>query len=227
MTDATRIAPSSFLQDHALPGWRVLQRSLVADFDASNFSAAVSFVQQIGVAADTAAHHPDISIRYPGRVRVTLTTHAVNGLSQVDAELAATISKIAADTGQITTNHFQVSLVEIAIDALDIPAIVPFWKAVLGYIEEPPSAPGNPIDALTDPMRIGPSVWFQQMDVARLQRNRIHLDLLLPHDLVETRISAAIEAGGNLLSSDEAPAFWVLADREGNEICICTWQGRD
>jgi 4a-hydroxytetrahydrobiopterin dehydratase len=25
----------------------------------------------------------------------------------------------------------------------------------------------------------------------------------------------------------EAPAFWVLADAEGNEACITTWQGRD
>ena len=24
-----------------------------------------------------------------------------------------------------------------------------------------------------------------------------------------------------------APAFWVLADPEGNEACVCTWQGRD
>jgi 4a-hydroxytetrahydrobiopterin dehydratase len=24
-----------------------------------------------------------------------------------------------------------------------------------------------------------------------------------------------------------APAFWVLADPEGNEACITTWQGRD
>ena len=25
----------------------------------------------------------------------------------------------------------------------------------------------------------------------------------------------------------EAPAFWPLADAEGNEACITTWQGRD
>ena len=28
-------------------------------------------------------------------------------------------------------------------------------------------------------------------------------------------------------TTSEAPAFWVLADPEGNEACICTWQGRD
>jgi hypothetical protein len=44
--------------------------------------------------------------------------------------------------------------------------------------------------------------------------------------LVQT-ISAALAAGGTLLSDSAAPAFWVLADPEGNEACVCTWQGRD
>ena len=38
---------------------------------------------------------------------------------------------------------------------------------------------------------------------------------------------AAIAAGGTLLSDARAPAFWVLADPEGNEACVCTWQARD
>jgi len=49
----------------------------------------------------------------------------------------------------------------------------------------------------------------------------------VPHDEAEERIRAALEAGGRVISDAEAPAFWVLADAEGNEACICTWQGRD
>ncbi len=30
-----------------------------------------------------------------------------------------------------------------------------------------------------------------------------------------------------LLADDRAPAFWILADAEGNEACVTTWQGRD
>jgi hypothetical protein len=37
---------------------------------------------------------------------------------------------------------------------------------------------------------------------------------------------AAISAGGRVTYDAEAPAFWVLADPEGNEICVCTWEGR-
>ena len=114
---------------------------------------------------------------------------------------------------------------EIAIDALDIARIRPFWKAVTGYVDEP--GPTGPQDALVDPLGRGPSIWFQQMDAPRRQRNRIHLDIAVPHDVAQERLSAALSAGGELRSDAVAPAFWVLADAEGNEACVCTWQGRD
>jgi 4a-hydroxytetrahydrobiopterin dehydratase len=65
------------------------------------------------------------------------------------------------------------------------------------------------------------------MDEPRPQRNRIHFDLSVPHDEAHQRIQDTIAAGGTLVSDAEAPAFWVLADSEGNEVCICSWQGRD
>jgi 4a-hydroxytetrahydrobiopterin dehydratase len=101
-----------------------------------------------------------------------------------------------------------------------------FWQAVTGYVDEPgPSELGD--SALLDPLRRGPAIWFQQMDAPRPQRNRIHLDVDVPAELAQPRIEAALAAGGTLVNADEAPAFWVLADPEGNEACICTWQGRD
>jgi 4a-hydroxytetrahydrobiopterin dehydratase len=70
-------------------------------------------------------------------------------------------------------------------------------------------------------------IWFQQMDEPRQQRNRIHFDVSVPHDQAQERIAAALAAGGTLVSDEQAPAFWILADAEGNEACITTWQGRD
>ena len=81
-------------------------------------------------------------------------------------------------------------------------------------------------DDLVDPAGIGPSIWFQQMDAPRPQRNRIHFDVIVGHDQAEARVAAAIAAGGHLVSDERAPAFWVLADGEGNEVCVCTWQAR-
>lgn len=116
-------------------------------------------------------------------------------------------------------------ILEIAIDAMDIAGIRPFWRAVLGYGDEPGKS--GPQDALVDPVGQDPAIWFQQMDAPRSQRNRIHFDVSVPHDEAQHRIQAALDAGGTLLSDAEAPAFWVLADAEGNEACVTTWQGRD
>ena len=118
-----------------------------------------------------------------------------------------------------------VQVLEIGIDALDAAAIRPFWRAVLGYVDEPGRS--GPWSGLIDPLGQGPAVWFQRMDAPRPQRNRIHFDVSVPHDEAESRIGAALAAGGTLRYDTEAPAFWVLADAEGNEACVTTWQGRD
>jgi 4a-hydroxytetrahydrobiopterin dehydratase len=226
MAKQTRYTRSAFDQRFSLPDWRVIGHSIVADLAAPTFSVAAEFVSAIAKAADAVQHHPDIDLRYPGTLRITLTTHAANGLTDLDAALAQAISNLAAEH-QIKNSTTKVAVLDIAIDALDIATLLPFWKAVLGYVDEPPANPGDPVDALIDPLRIGPPLWFQQMDAPRPQRNRIHLDLKIPHDLAEQRIALAIAAGGKLLSATAARSFWVLADPEGNEVCICTWQDRD
>ncbi len=116
-------------------------------------------------------------------------------------------------------------VLEIGIDTLDPGAIRPFWRAVLGYADEPGRS--GPWDGLIDPLGQGPAIWFQRMDAPRPQRNRIHFDVSVPHDEAEPRIRAALAAGGRLIYDARAPAFWVLADAEGNEACVTTWQGRD
>jgi 4a-hydroxytetrahydrobiopterin dehydratase len=108
---------------------------------------------------------------------------------------------------------------------MDIAAVRPFWRAVLAYTDEP--GRDGPTSAIVDPLRRGPAVWFQQMDRPRPQRNRIHIDVSIAHDEADERLAAALAAGGTLVSADAARAFWVLADAEGNEACICTWQDRD
>jgi len=131
----------------------------------------------------------------------------------------------ATEPGTSGTGPRSLQMLEIAIDAMDISSIRPFWRAVLGYVSEP--GRDGPEDALVDPVGQGPAIWFQQMDAPRHQRNRIHFDLAVPHDQLESRLAAALVAGGALVADGAAPAFWVLADPEGNEICLTTWQGRD
>ena len=223
---ARSISATEFHGGTDLPDWRVIFGRIEADYLTPSFDVASAFISEIAAAAEAANHHPDVNLRYPGRVHVVLTTHATSGLTDADAHLASVISDLAAKAG-LASEPLAALRVEIAIDALDIDAVRPFWKAVLGYDDDPSSTGDGQERALVDPHRVGPAFWFQQMDAARPQRNRIHIDVAVPHDVAEERVAAAIAAGGHLVSDKRARAFWILADPEGNEACICTWQDRD
>ena len=166
--------------------------------------------------------HLTVDIR-SDRAVLRLQSADVPGVTGRDVRLAHDVSGALAARGW-RARPGAVQALEIAIDALDIPLVRPFWRAITGYADEP----GSELNAaLVDPSGRGPEIWFQQMDAPRPQRNRIHIDVDVPHEAAGARIDAAIAAGGRLLSDDASPAFWVLADPEGNEACICTWQGRD
>jgi 4a-hydroxytetrahydrobiopterin dehydratase len=218
MDETTRRTSTQVSASEGLDDWRVLLRTVQTSYDTGSMARGMELALRIAAAADEADHHPDLTITYP-RVHVLLTSHDARGLTTRDVDLARTISAIARDLG-VSADPTAVTQIEIAIDALDIPAVKPFWEAVLGY--RPDRA-----DDSADPYGRGPDVWFQQMDAPRPQRNRIHIDVTVPHDVAATRIIASLAAGGTLVSDAAAPAFWVLADPEGNEACICTWQGRD
>lgn len=213
-----RITPQQFHQSDGIDDWRVLFGGACAYFRTGSFATGVALVDAIGTLADAANHHPDIDLRYAG-VTVRLITHDVDGLSERDVSLARQISE-AARKLNVPADPTAVQTVQVTIDALVRPKVMPFWRAVLGYREV-----GD--QDLIDPFARGPSFWFQQMDKPRPQRNRIHVDVSVPHDQAEARIAAAIAAGGHLVSDTHAPAWWTLADAEGNEADVATWMGRD
>jgi len=213
-----RITAQDFHQSDGVDDWRVLFGGACAYFRTGSFATGVALVDAIGTLADAANHHPDVDLRYAG-VTVRLITHDVDGLSERDVNLARQIST-AARKLNVPADPTAVQTVQITIDALVRPTIMPFWRAVLGYREA-----GD--QDLIDPFGRGPSFWFQQMDKPRPQRNRIHVDVSVPHDQAEARVAAAIAAGGHLVSDAHAPAWWTLADAEGNEADVATWMGRD
>ncbi len=82
--------------DHQLasrPAWKVERGNLVRQFEFSDFSKALEFVNRVGVEAETVAHHPDIDIRY-NKVRLSLISHDAGGLTNRDFELAAAIDNL-------------------------------------------------------------------------------------------------------------------------------------
>ena len=220
----TRVSASDFTA-LGLEDWRVIRSGVEANFGCGSFSEAGRFAADLATLCDERDHHASIDLRYPDLVHVMSTTHFKNALTDRDVDLATAISELARERGYRSTPRDSM-VVEIAIDAVDIEAVLPFWQAVLGYVPER-VAEGEPVEAIIDPEGLGPNVWFQQMAEARQERNRVHLDVNVPADIAEERVAATIAAGGRLVSDDQAKAFWVLADVEGNEACICTWQDRD
>jgi 4a-hydroxytetrahydrobiopterin dehydratase len=208
-------------------GWRLVLgvlRSAVA-VDSVALAVAVS-----ATVLDVAGSGADASLRLDiraDRLELMLQSWSKGRVTATELVLAKRITVAVAELGLRLDpmGPRAVQALEIGIDAMDIPSIRPFWRAVLGYGDEPGET--GPTDAVIDPVGQGPAIWFQQMDTPRPQRNRIHFDVSVPHDEAPQRIEATLAAGGKVVSDAEAPSFWVLADPEGNEACITTWQGRD
>lgn len=134
----------------------------------------------------------------------------------------------------LTANTSRLRFTQIGIDAVDIPAVREFWRAVLGYELDTREF----VTDIYDPRRINLPIFFQPTDASeegrRKQRNRIHVDVFVPDDQARARVDAALATGGRIAYDDEAPEWWTLADPEGNEVDIAVsvgpeelWQAAD
>jgi 4a-hydroxytetrahydrobiopterin dehydratase len=217
-----RITPRHFHEADGVQDWRVVGEGACTYFRTGSFAAGARLVHAISELAGLDDHHPDVDLRYGGVVvRLITITDDYYGLSERDVELARQISAVARELG-VPADPSAVQTVQVTIDALVGPEVMPFWRAVLGYRDR-----GDSPEDLIDPHGRGASFWFQQMDAPRPQRNRIHIDVWVPHDQAEARIAAAIAAGGHLMTDKHAPAWWTLADAEGNEVDVATTMSRD
>lgn len=73
-----------------VPGWDLQDTYITRTYTCSDFKEAMQFVNKVADIAEAEDHHPDITIMY-NKVTLTLTTHAINGLSENDFILAAKI----------------------------------------------------------------------------------------------------------------------------------------
>ena len=207
--------------DAGLDDWRKLAQALHARYRIADFTAGAAFVAAVAEAAEAAGHHPDLKI-ISGVIDVSLCTHE-DGLwiTQQDIDLAEKISQIARQQG-LTPEPAAVAQLEIALDTANEDRIAPFWSVLLT------GSPGNKIyDSVFDPASRVPNLWFQGTDEHPTPRQRWHFDLWLAPEAAADRITAAVAAGGSVVDDSEAPSFTVLADPEGNRVCICTCLERD
>ncbi len=197
------ITARQFHEAVGVEDWRVVAGGAGASFRTGSFAAGARFVQAISEVAGLDDHHPDLDVQ-PGRVHVWLNTITDDyyGLTTRAVEVAQQISTAARKLG-VHSDPSAVQSLVIPIDALVIPEVLPFWRAVLGYRLRA----DTPDMELNDPHHRWPIVCFGQMDAPRAQRNRIHIDVWVPHDQAEARVAAAIAAGGRLVTDEYAPGW--------------------
>jgi len=77
-----------------LEGWAREGDWIVRDFKFENFKRALEFVNRVADEAEAMDHHPDILIHGWNKVRLSMMTHSVGGLTEKDFKLAERINPL-------------------------------------------------------------------------------------------------------------------------------------
>ena len=107
--------------------------------------------------------------------------------------------------------------IQVCIDCHDDALLWPFWAAALDY---EPHRVGDGWRELVDPAGAGPVVWFQPVPEPKLAKNRLHLDIWFPDESAAVgKRKELAKIGGRAVRRGHD--FWLMADPEGNEFCLC------
>jgi hypothetical protein len=143
---------------------------------------------------------------------------------------------------------------QLVIDCKDPEPLARFWAAALGYVLEPPPEGfatwddyrreiglpddylGIGVDSIIDPSGQGPRIWFRADEVAKVVKNRLHLDihasgfpsrsdpLAIRRQRVDAEARRLVDLGATqttVMSSDGLDHYAVgMQDPEGNEFDI-------
>jgi 4a-hydroxytetrahydrobiopterin dehydratase len=203
-----------------LADWRKLAQPLCARYLVPNLKAGVAFVAAVAelLGADNA--HLDIRLA-SGVIDLSLCTREDGRwVTQKDIDLARGISGIAQENG-LRADPGAVTQLEVALDTAHEDKVGPFWSALLT------GSPDNKVfDSIFDPTDRVPAMWFQGTGDHDPPRQRWHFDLWLAPEVVDERITAAVASGGSVVDDSGAPSFTILADPDGNRVCICSAAGR-
>ncbi len=75
-------------------GWTRTADTIHKRYTPANFASAIGFINAVAVLAETADHHPDISLHGWNKVDISLSTHDQGGLTELDFNLAAGIDDL-------------------------------------------------------------------------------------------------------------------------------------
>jgi 4a-hydroxytetrahydrobiopterin dehydratase len=74
-------------------GWEVSGdlKEISKEYKFKDFQESIDFINKVAEVAESEGHHPDIFLHNWNKVKLTLSTHAINGLSENDFILAVKI----------------------------------------------------------------------------------------------------------------------------------------
>ncbi|MFB7256940.1 VOC family protein [Streptomyces nojiriensis] len=112
----------------------------------------------------------------------------------------------------------------ITFDALDPYRVAEFWAAVTGFTMHPDDVEGDD-EVLLEPGQPGvPGLLFIRVPDGKSVKNRVHLDIQPPTGTRDETVERLIGLGAKLVddrrAADGVAGWVVLADPEGNELCI-------
>jgi hypothetical protein len=116
------------------------------------------------------------------------------------------------------------ALAAVVVDAADPLALARFWSAAAGW---PLAGSGDTWAALRSPSGAGPFIEFLRVPEPKRGKNRLHLDVAsYPGDDHAAEVARLRALGATPADVGQGAASWVvLADPEGNELCVLSPRG--
>jgi catechol 2,3-dioxygenase-like lactoylglutathione lyase family enzyme len=114
---------------------------------------------------------------------------------------------------------------QIGLDCSDLDRLIAFWTDALAY--EVQDLEVGAYAVLRDPQRKDPRLFLQVVPEPKAGKNRMHLDIDVPDEAEAVERLHGLGAI-TLWREDMGECFWtVLADPEGNEFCVGTFNPED
>jgi 4a-hydroxytetrahydrobiopterin dehydratase len=78
----------------SLKGWNYFDNQIIKEFIEKDLKQSLLFVNQVGEAAESIDHHPDILIHSWNKVKISISTHSEGGVTQKDFRLAEMVESL-------------------------------------------------------------------------------------------------------------------------------------
>ncbi|MFE2286412.1 VOC family protein [Streptomyces sp. NPDC059443] len=112
---------------------------------------------------------------------------------------------------------------QITIDAQEPYRLAQFWSAVTGFPIHPDDQTDDPEISLVTGQPGVPGLLFIRVPEEKSIKNRVHLDIMPTSGTRDEEVERIIGLGAKLLDDrrrEDGTGWVVLADLEGNELCI-------